>query len=181
MILKVIVVVCVCAIIGLVAFQFVDPNLDLGAGGGSTTIVDDKTSITIGVTGEVSSPGDYVFTEDKPTMEDLLGASGGINTNGDNRCFNLEAVLEANSSYYIPPKYDNSDICSNEPISKISINDGTKEELLTVNGFGDAISTSIIQYREANGVFYTLEALMNVSGIGYAKFNMCKNYIILHD
>jgi len=177
MVIKIIICVCVAAIIGLVAFQFVDPNLNNGT---TTTQVDDSNRLTIGVSGEVSKPGDYLFSEEA-TMEDLIGAAGGITTNGDDRCFYYEAAIEANTTYYIPPKYDNSNICSDEPISKVNINTATKDELLTISGFGDAIATSLISYREENGIFYTIEAIMNVNGIGNAKFNACKNYIILHE
>ncbi len=177
MTIKIILCVCIAAIIGLVAFQFIDPSLNNNS---NTTIVDDENTLTIGVTGEVSKAGDYLFSS-SPTMEDLLGAAGGITTNGDDRCFFYEAQLETNKSYYIPPKYDNSNICNDEPISKVNINEADVEGLMEVSGFGEAIATAIVEYREANGTFYTLEAIMNVSGIGNAKFNTCKNYIILHE
>ncbi len=177
MVIKIVLCVCVAAIIGIVAFQFIDPNLNKN---NNTTIIDDDNRLTIGVTGEVAKPGDYLFSEDA-TMEDLIGAAGGITTNGDDRCFYYEAIVEANKSYYIPPKYDNSNVCNDEPISKININTSLKEDLMKITGFGDAIATAIINYREANGTFYTLESIMNVDGIGNAKFNTCKNYIILHD
>ena len=177
MVVKIILCVCVACIIGLIAFQFIDPNLNSN---NNTTLVDDPNRLSIGISGEVSKPGDYVF-DSSPTMEDLIGAAGGITTNGADRCFYYEAKIEANKSYYIPPKYDNSNICSNDPIEKVNINTASKEELMTISGFGEALSTSVISYREENGTFYTLEDLMNVDGIGNAKFNTCKNYIILHD
>ena len=93
----------------------------------------------------------------------------------------MKLKLKQIKSYYIPPKYDNANICSNDPIEKVNINTASKEELMTISGFGEALSTSVISYREENGTFYTLEDLMNVDGIGNAKFNTCKNYIILHD
>lgn len=177
MILKICLIVCIVTIIGLVTFQFIDPKLNKN---NNTTIVEEDHSLKIGISGEVIKPGDYVLKE-KATMEDLIAAAGGINTNGDDRCYYLEATVENNCSYYIPPKYDNTDVCSEDPIVKININDGTKEDLLTINGFGETIVSSIISFREENGLFYTIEAIMNVSGIGNAKFNLCKNYIVLHE
>lgn len=181
MILKIIICVCVATVIGLVVFQFVDPNI----GNNNTHIVDsdteNKNKITIGITGQVSKPGDYIFDTKSPTMEDLIGKAGGINTNGDERCFYLEAKVENNISYYIPPKYDTTNICNDQPIKKVNINGAQKEELLTIMGFGDALATSLLSYREANGIFYTIESIMKVNGIGNAKFNTCKNYIILHE
>lgn len=177
MFLKVCLVVAVVTIIGLVAMQFIDPNLN---NNNNNVLIEDKNTLSVGITGEVVKPGDYVLN-DSPTMEDLLAAAGGINTNGDDRCFFLEAEVKANSSYYIPPKYDNSDICSDDPIKKVNINEATKEELMELNGFGDTVSEALISYRNENGIFYTIESIMEVTGIGNSKFNLCKNYIILHD
>lgn len=178
MILKICLVVAVITIIGLVAMQFIDPNVSNNLQG--TTLVDDTNTLSIGVTGEVAKPGEYVL-EDPATMEDLLASAGGITSNGDDRCFYLEAEVSANNSYYIPPKYDNTDICSDDPIAKVNINEATVEELMTLNGFGQTISESLVSYRDENGIFYTIEAIMNVTGIGNSKFNLVKNYIILHD
>jgi competence protein ComEA len=63
--------------------------------------------------------------------------------------------------------------------NKISINVGTKEELMTLNGIGESKALAIIAYREKNGSFKTLEDIMNVSGIGEAAFSKIKDYIKL--
>ena len=63
--------------------------------------------------------------------------------------------------------------------NKISINLGTKEELMTLNGIGESKALAIIAYREKNGSFKTLEDIMNVSGIGEAAFSKIKDYIKL--
>lgn len=177
MILKICLVVVLAAVVGLVVFQMIDPNQQAT----TTTLVDDPNKITIEITGEVLKEGSYVFSEEKVTMEDLISAAGGVNTNADDRCYYLEAELEDNGSYYIPPKYDNSNVCSEDPIAKVNINEADVETLMTVSGFGETISSAIVEYREANGDFYTLEGLKNVSGIGNAKYNVCKNYVMLHD
>lgn len=52
---------------------------------------------------------------------------------------------------------------------------------MMVNGFGDAVTTQLISYRNDNGVFNRLEDIKNVSGIGNATFEKVKNYIYLHD
>ena len=72
MVVKIILCVCVACIIGLIAFQFIDPNLNSN---NNTTLVDDPNRLSIGISGEVSKPGDYVF-DSSPTMEDLIGAAG---------------------------------------------------------------------------------------------------------
>ena len=176
MIFKIVIIGIFVTIAAMFFLQVIDPNLS------STTIgtTDTSGTVTIGITGEVSQPGEYVLNSN-PTMEDLIAAAGGLTTNADDRCFYLEASLEANNSYYIPPKYDNSNVCSEDPISKVNINEADSDELITLSGFGSTIAGNLINYRDENGLFYTIEAIMNVTGIGNSKFNLCKDYIYLHD
>ena len=44
------------------------------------------------------------------------------------------------------------------------------EELDTLPGIGESLARRIIAYREANGPFGSIEEIMEVSGIGEAKF-----------
>ena len=63
----------------------------------------------------------------------------------------------------------------------VLVNDGSKEELMTISGIGDAIASQIIAHRNENGVFYCLEDLMDVNGIGNATFEKLKDSIYLHE
>ena len=59
----------------------------------------------------------------------------------------------------------------------ININTATKEELLTITGIGESKADSIIQYREENKEFESIEDIKNVSGIGDSLFEKIKEYI----
>ena len=78
------------------------------------------------------------------------------------------------------PKENNNQ--ENEPVNnqpkKVSINNGTLEELMTLSGIGESRAKAIIEYRTKNK-FETLEDLMKVSGIGQATFEGLKNDITL--
>jgi len=66
-----------------------------------------------------------------------------------------------------------------ETNKKVSINTGSLEELTTLNGIGKSKAKSIIEYREKNGPFKTLEEIKKVSGIGDAAFEKIKDNIEL--
>ena len=61
----------------------------------------------------------------------------------------------------------------------VSINTGTKEELMSLTGIGESKAESIIKYREENGEFKNLEDIMNVSGIGESAYSKIKDHIKL--
>ena len=60
---------------------------------------------------------------------------------------------------------------------KVNINTANKEKLETLPGIGETTAQKIIDYREANGKFNSIEDIKNVSGIGDAKFNSLKDKI----
>ena len=63
--------------------------------------------------------------------------------------------------------------------SKISINNATKEELMTLPGIGEAKAKDIIDYRTKNGPFKKLDDLKNIPGIGDNVYNNLKENITL--
>lgn len=64
-----------------------------------------------------------------------------------------------------------------EITGKININSATSEQLQTLDGIGEAKAKSIIEYREKNGNFQTIEDIKNVSGIGDSVYAKIKDNI----
>ena len=59
----------------------------------------------------------------------------------------------------------------------ISLNSASEEELTELPGIGPATAAAIIAHREEIGSFTTVEQLMDVSGIGPAKFAKLKDKV----
>lgn len=51
-------------------------------------------------------------------------------------------------------------------IAKVDINSASVEELQTLSGIGAGKAQAIVDYREANGAFASVDELVNVKGIG---------------
>ena len=59
----------------------------------------------------------------------------------------------------------------------VNINSATQTDLESLPGIGPSTAIKIINYRNENGKFKSIEDLKNVSGIGEAKFNNIKKYV----
>lgn len=78
------------------------------------------------------------------------------------------------------------DLSSNELISdelteensKISINNASKERLMTLPNIGESKADNIIEYRKTNE-FKSIEDIKNVNGIGESLFEKIKDYITI--
>ncbi len=61
--------------------------------------------------------------------------------------------------------------------AKVNINTADQEALVSLSGIGTTKAEAIIQYREANGSFKTVDDLVNVKGIGDKTFEKIKSDI----
>ena len=74
-----------------------------------------------------------------------------------------------------------NDACikTEEITTKVSINNSTKEQLMTLQGIGESKANDIIKYREENGPFNSIEDIKKVPGIGENLFAQIKEDITL--
>ena len=54
--------------------------------------------------------------------------------------------------------------------SKVNLNSATAEELMQLPGVGEVTANAIVSHRDTVGSFESVEQLMDISGIGPAKF-----------
>ena len=73
----------------------------------------------------------------------------------------------------------NSTSVNNKSDNKVSLNNATLEELMTLSGIGESKAKAIIKYREEENVFKSIEDIMNISGIGTSLFEKIKDNITI--
>ncbi len=66
---------------------------------------------------------------------------------------------------------------SNERVESIDINSAAVEELMELPGVGRAYAERIVAFRDENGPFESVEAIMNVRGIGEKTFERIRDRI----
>jgi competence protein ComEA len=156
-----------------------------------------KSPIVVHVIGAVPRPGLYEFIEGA-RVQDAIDAAGGLLASANTSAINLASLLQDGQQLNIPYKSgsepvenetetvelptsdansssNNSD--ENTDVDLVNINTATLEELDSLPGIGPTIAQRIIDYRNENGPFNTIEDIMNVSGIGPATFEEIQDLI----
>ncbi len=153
-----------------------------------------STMIMVDIGGEVKNPMVVELAEGS-RVEDAIEAAGGVTEDADLIDINRAAFLEDGDKILIPTKLDtNGDETTDNTASgtsnsdskggytsysdgRININTAGSEDLQTLDGVGPVTAEKIIEYRESNGRFETIEDIKNVSGIGEKTFEKLKDDI----
>lgn len=67
-----------------------------------------------------------------------------------------------------------------QDIGKIELNRADKELLTSVSGIGEKLVQRIIEYRNQQGVFQSIEELKNIKGINEAKYGKIKDSFLIN-
>lgn len=163
---------------------------------------DEIDKIFVDIKGMVNNEGVYSVDSGKRVI-DVIELAGGLKDGANTRFINLAKIVSDGEVIVI---YSNDEIdkakepkivyvdtpCVCEEIKndaclidninkdnngKININTSSAEELKTLDGIGEAKANSIIDYRNKNGNFKSIEDLLNVSGISEKIFNNIKDKI----
>ena len=169
----------------------------------STSLVRDQASssdsdpaltldIVVHVAGEVNKPGVYTLPN-SARMIDAVIAAGGATARADLEVINLATPLIDSSQIYVPakgvaarptfarpqPGVNGVASAPNTPSASgvVNINRASVTELDSLPGVGPSTAQAIVDYRSANGPFGSPEDLLNVKGIGPAKFEAMRKLV----
>jgi len=145
--------------------------------------------IVVHVAGAVKNPGVYTLEEGQ-RVKDAIEIAGGPLPEADLLRLNLAQKIHDEDKLYVPKIGETPEQSEQESSSygatvgisskndgKVNINTADDAELTKLPGVGPATAQKIIDYRNANGPFKTIEDIKNVSGIGDKKFEQIKDMI----
>lgn len=139
-------------------------------------ISEEKELIIIHITGAVQEPGVYILEEGARVYE-AVEKAGGQSDDADLEMINLAEPLYDGQPVYVPRISDRDSFHISDgniyrgglqhlKDGKININIANKSQLETLPGIGSVKAQSIIDYREKNGPFKSVDDLLKVTGIG---------------
>ena len=152
--------------------------------------------VVIHITGSVKNPG-IVKLKEGSRIEDAIEAAGGLTENADITKVNLAYIVEDGTKIKIPSAseedigdediidsksgdniiIEENTVSSNNSTQTININKATEKEFETLPGIGPSLASKIIEYRNQNGKFGSIEDIKNVNGIGDSKYEKIKDLI----
>jgi competence protein ComEA len=140
--------------------------------------------LVVDVAGAVLNPGVYSLPINSRVV-DAIAAAGNVLKGADVSDINLARILKDGEQVYVYAasrglsSRSTARIAPPRNTGPIAINRASAKELEALDGIGPVLASRIIAYRNANGPFVTLESLLEVSGIGPAKFAQFKEKIRL--
>src|SRR5699024_3287764 len=135
----------------------------------------------VDVKGSVEKPGIYQANSDD-RVNDLIKKAGGFSASADVNQVNLAQRVFDEMVIYVPEEGDLEEPNYTDQVTgktKIRINFASQEEVEQLQGIGPSKASAIIQYREENGPFQTIEDLLNVSGVGEKTLDNMREDIII--
>lgn len=164
----------------------------------------EEAKITVYVSGAVVNPGLHEIASGSRAVE-AIAAAGGMTEEANKDKVNLAKICKDGMQVNVPrlsAKERRRLVSANTPTSsaeaaeqnsafynaaqtdetaltdKVHLNTATAEELETLPGVGAVTAQRIVEYRSAHG-FARIEDLMNVKGIGQAKFKKMQHWLDL--
>ena len=186
-------------VILLIGANYLRGQLSAPAGGETTAVTvglkesQTATNIKVHVVGAVVRPGLYEVGAGS-RVADALARAGGPTPAADLNQINLAAKLADGQQLVVPEKGAPGSAASASagPVAggapgsgssaarqPVNLNSATVDQLNSLDGIGPKTAQKIIDYREAHGGFKSIEELLEVPGIGPAKFEQIKGQVVI--
>jgi competence protein ComEA len=165
-----------------------------GAAGGGDGAAGGPTQVVVHVAGAVTSPG-VVRLSTGSRVVDAVSAAGGLRADADPDRVNLAAPLTDGQRVVVPdlgqpapvdvgggagtaatPGADGAAGGGSVP-GPVDLNSATAEQLDTLPGVGPSTAAAIIEHRDSAGPFRSVDALLDVRGIGEAKLEALRDLV----
>lgn len=160
----------------------------------------EEAKITVYVSGAVANPGLHEIAPGSRAVE-AIAAAGGMTEEANKDKVNLAKICKDGMQVNVPrlsakerrrlaaassaeaaeqgsASYNAAQESETALTGKVHLNTATAEELETLPGVGEVTAQRIVEYRSAHG-FARIEDLMNVKGIGQAKFKKMQPWLDL--
>ncbi|MBU2592493.1 helix-hairpin-helix domain-containing protein [Patescibacteria group bacterium] len=148
--------------------------------------------IAVDLAGAVVDPGVYRF-EGEIRLGQAIETAGGFTDQADQdwvaKHLNLAGEIKDGAKFYIPTAGEEFSLTDGEAgpsglvagasTGLVKINSASQKELESLPGIGPSFASAIIEYREKNNGFITVEEIVAVSGIGPKTFEKIKDKIEL--
>lgn len=148
--------------------------------------VKNTNTIKVHVAGCVQSQG-IIELEEGSRIADAIDKVGGLTANASTKNVNLAYVLQDGEKIYIPSLVEEqiaeeeiqiiSSASGSNDNGKVNINKASITELQKISGIGESTAKKIIEYRNTNGKFKSIEDLKNIQGIGDKKYDSIKEEV----
>ena len=157
----------------------------------ATDAADDGVHIYVHVLGAVGNAGLYELANGSRVI-DVIAAAGGFADDADPAGVNLARPLTDGEQLRVPrvgavptappaqaggTGADAGSGTGGAASAPVSLNSATLAELETLPRIGPALAQRILDWREANGGFTSIEDLRNVTGIGQKTFEGLKDHV----
>jgi competence protein ComEA len=138
--------------------------------------------LIVDVAGWVRRPGVYELAEGDRVI-DALEAAGGARKGAILAGINLAAPVQDGQQVLVPDPSSaegegpatGTGAGSGPAASGINVNTADEAELEELSGIGEVLAAAIVEYREKNGPFESVDQLEEVSGIGPATLEEIRN------
>lgn len=144
--------------------------------------VNSLATIMVDVKGAVKVPGVYSAVEGERVI-DLITKAGGFQPQADQNQVNLSERVADEMVIFVPIQGEVANSMVGGSIQAqahnelVNINKASENELQTLPGIGPAKALAIIEYRETNSGFKTIEDIKKISGIGEKTFEKLESLI----